>query len=392
MSILGQINTFSVVKSTSSGVYLEADDLGEVLLPRRYVPKSLREGDEITVFVYLDSEDRPVATTETPAACVGQFAYLPVAGVSGVGAFLDWGLTKDVLAPFAEQHRPMEAGRSYLVYLYIDKHDGRIVASSKIDKFLSDNTPHDYRVGQQVELIIANTTELGLKAIINHSHWGLLHKSDVNQRLSFGQRCKGYIKHIRPDGKISLVLEAGQEVLDKNSTRVLDYLSGSNGYAALHDKSSPDEIQKALGISKSAFKKAIGNLYRDKIIDIEDEGIRLLKTPPPAPKPAASGIPDNVWGRRTESHKTDKTEEVKPASKANKKSLRVVEINREPVELFKILKFEGLSDSGGEAKAAIAEGLVKVNGQVELQKRKKIMSGDTIEMGGDAMQVRLISK
>lgn len=277
MVTIGQTYELNAVKIVDFGVYLDGKDLGEVLLPRRFVPSGLSEGDAITVFLYLDSEDRPVATTQKPMARVGEFAYLRVLDSTRVGAFLDWGLDKDVLVPFAEQHRPMEVGRSYLVYLYIDRIDGRITASSKIDKFLDDKKAHDFKVQQKVNLIIANSTQLGYKAIVNHSHWGILYKDDVFQRLSFGQTVQGCIKQIRPDGKIDLSLQCGQESRDKNSAIILNYLIRQNGFAAVHDKSDPQLIYNLFSMSKGAFKKAISGLYKQRVITIKKDGIYLLE-------------------------------------------------------------------------------------------------------------------
>jgi len=274
---VGQNHTLDVVKFVDFGVYLDAKDLGDVLLPRRQVPQGIIEGDAIDVFLYLDSEDRPIATTLTPKAKVGEFAYLRVVDTNDIGAFIDWGLDKDILVPFAEQHRPMEVGHDYLVYLYLDKVDGRIVASSKVDKFLDDEKPHNFTPRQKVDLIIGNSTELGHKAIIDNSHWGVLHKSDVFQRLSFGQSKKGFIKQIRPDGKIDLTLQGGQETRDKYAKIILIYLNNQNGFAPVHDKSDPELISRLFGMSKGAFKKAIGGLYKQKIIAIEKDGIRLLE-------------------------------------------------------------------------------------------------------------------
>ncbi|MCK5334767.1 MAG: GntR family transcriptional regulator, partial [Gammaproteobacteria bacterium] len=206
---IGKNVELEVVKAVDFGFYLDAKDLGEVLLPLKHAPDDLAIGDVLDVFLYLDSEDRPVATTQKPKARVGEFAYLKVLASTDVGAFLDWGLDKDVLVPFAEQHRPMETGKSYLVYLYLDKVDGRITASSKIDKFLDDEKPHQFKPKQAVDLIIANSTDLGYKAIINHSHWGVLYNNEVHQRLSFGQSKKGFIKYIRPDRRIDLTLQGG---------------------------------------------------------------------------------------------------------------------------------------------------------------------------------------
>ena len=192
MISIGQIYELEVVKVVEFGFYLDAKNLGEVLLPNKTAPDDLAVGDTIEVFLYLDSEGRPVATNQEPKAVVGEFAYLKVVDTTGVGAFIDLGLDKDVLVPFAEQHRPMEVGRFYLVYIFIGL-DGRITASSKIDKFLDDDKPHDFKPQQPVNLIIANSTDLGYKAIVDHSHWGVLYKNEVHQRLSFGQYIKGFI-------------------------------------------------------------------------------------------------------------------------------------------------------------------------------------------------------
>lgn len=278
---VGSTYQLEVIKALEFGFYLNAKELGDVLLPIKHAPRDLKIGDLLYVFLYLDSEDRPIATTQKPKVQVGEFAYLKAVASTHVGAFLDWGLDKDVLVPFAEQHRPMEVDKSYLIYLYLDKNDGRIVASSKIDKFLDDEKPHDFSPQQQVDLIIANSTDLGFKAIINNSHWGVLYKNDVFQELSFGQSKKGFIKRIRPDGKIDLSLQGGKETRDKYAKIILNYLEKKDGFAPVHDKSSPDIISDTFGMSKGAFKKAIGGLYKERLISIEKDGIRLLNKQPP---------------------------------------------------------------------------------------------------------------
>ena len=275
MKNLGQICSARVLREVSVGAILEVGEGDEVLLPTKFCPQYL--GDEIEVFLYLDSQGLPVATTQTPKAEVGQFAYLEAIDNSDFGTFLDWGLDKDLLAPFGEQHRPMATGNSYIVYVHISKADGRIIASSKIDKFLDDERPHDFRAGQAVELIIANSTELGFKAIVNNSHWGVLYKNEVKERLSFGQSKSGFIKYIRPDGKLDLTLQGGQETRDKNAKAIVSYLQKNNNYAPLHDKSDPELIRQLLGMSKAAFKKSLGGLYKRRIIALEDGGIRLLE-------------------------------------------------------------------------------------------------------------------
>ena len=277
MITIGKTYELDVIRSVDFGFYVDAKNLGEVLLPRKHAPSGLAVGDTIEVFLYLDSEDRPVATTQKPKAQVGEFAYLKVVDTTDVGAFLDWGLDKDVLVPFAEQHVPMEAEHSYLVYLYLDNIHSRVTASSKIDKFIDDEKPHNFKPQQAVNLIIANSTDLGYKAIINHSHWGVLYSDDVHQRLSFGQSKKGFIKQIRPDGKIDLSLQGGQETRDKYAKIILIYLNKQNGFAPVHDKSDPKLISRLFGMSKGSFKKAIGGLYKQRIISIDKDGIRLIE-------------------------------------------------------------------------------------------------------------------
>ncbi len=272
---IGDTYDLDVVKKTEFGVYLDAQNLGEILLPTKHSPEDVEIGDTVEVFLYLDSEDRPIATTQTPIAEVGEFAYLKVKDKTPIGAFLDWGLDKDVLVPFAEQHRPMVVGDSYIVFLYLDNQD-RIAATSKIDKIVLSDDQHDFRPQQAVNLIIGNSTELGFKAIVDNSHWGLLYKDEVEQRLSFGQSLQGYIKNVREDGKIDLTLKSIRQTRDGQSQTIQDYLRDHNGYAAVHDKSPPAQISELFGMSKGQFKKAIGGLYKRKIITIEKDGIRLV--------------------------------------------------------------------------------------------------------------------
>jgi hypothetical protein len=272
---IGGTFDLEVLKQTDFGVYLDAGELGEILLPNKHLPSDLSVGDVVEVFLYLDSEDRPIATTQVPKAEVGEFAYLEVKENTPVGAFLDWGLDKDVLVPFAEQHRPMVVGKSYLVFLYLDNQD-RITATSKIDKYVSNDPDHGFYPQQAVELIIANSTEMGYKAIIDQSHWGLLYKDEVDQRISFGQTIQGFVKHVRTDGKIDLSLKSGQQIRDNFSETIQSYLNQHGGFAPVHDKSPPEEIQELFGMSKGQFKKTIGGLYKQKVIAIEESGIRLL--------------------------------------------------------------------------------------------------------------------
>ena len=272
---IGSTYRLDVVKETDFGFFLDAEDLGEVLLPLKHAPVDLCVDDSVEVFLYLDSEDRPIATTQTPKVEVGEFAYLEVKDNTPVGAFMDWGLDKDVLVPFAEQHRPLSVGDCCIVFLYLDN-QGRITATSKIDKVVEEDDEHDFRPQQRVELMIANTTDLGFKAIVNQSHWGLLYKDEVDQRLSYGQTTKGYIKRVRDDGKLDLSLKSSQEIRDNDSRMIQDYLLDHDGFAPVHDKSDPEQISDLLGMSKKQFKKAIGGLYRQKLITIEKDGIRLV--------------------------------------------------------------------------------------------------------------------
>ena len=275
MLTLGQTYTLRVVKMTDQGAYVDGDNLGEILLPTKFCPPDLTVDSDLPVFVYQDSESRLIVTTQTPKVQVGEFAYLKAVSNTDFGTFMDWGLDKDLLAPFGEQHRPMEVGNSYLVYVYLNSADGRITASSKIEKFLDDEATHDLAPGQPVDLIIANSTDLGFKAIINHSHWGLLYKDEVNERLSFGQSRRGFVKFVRADGKVDLALKQEQETRDRHSMTILNYLEAHDGFSATNDKTDPAVVQKLFGMSKRSFKKTIGGLFKQRLITIESDGIRL---------------------------------------------------------------------------------------------------------------------
>ncbi len=276
MTEIGKINHLYVVKEVDFGIYLDGGDLGEILMPKRYVPEGTQPEDTIDAFIYLDSEDRLVATTEKPLAMVEEFALLQVVAVTPVGAFLNWGLPKDLFVPFREQRQPMEEGKKYLVYVYVDTNTKRIAASSKIENYL-DNIPVDYDVDEEVDLIIVNETDLGYNAIIDNSHLGILYKNEVFQPLNPGDRVPGYIKKIRTDGKIDLRLEKiGYEKISSFVDRIIAELQKNKGFLPLTDKSSPEEIYKAFKISKKNFKAAIGALYKKRFIALEDNGIRLL--------------------------------------------------------------------------------------------------------------------
>ena len=274
---IGRINTLDINRETENGVYLDGQELGEILMPQKFVTPEDKEAGYATVFVYTDSEDRLVATTETPIAMAGEFAVLKVVATTKFGAFLDWGLPKDLLVPFGEQKADMEEGRSYLVYIYLDLQTNRIVASAKLDKYL-DNTPPEYEPGDEVDLIITDETDLGYKAVVNMEHWGMLYKNQVYKSLSKGDRLKGYVNKVREDEKIDLLLEKpGYEKVDAISQNILNELKENHGFMAVSDKSSPEMIKAMFGISKKNFKKAIGGLYRKRLIRFESDGIRLVE-------------------------------------------------------------------------------------------------------------------
>jgi predicted RNA-binding protein (virulence factor B family) len=271
---VGQFNKLRVIKEVAFGLYLDGDEWGDILLPNKWVPKGTKLDDIVEVFIYFDSEDKIIATTMRPKAKLGGCAFLKVIDVNRVGAFLDWGLEKDLLVPVPEQYKPMEKDKSYLVYLKLDNKD-RIIASSKLDHFL-DKSPAHFKPGDEVSLLIANTTELGNKVIINDKHWGLIHFGDIFQSLGYGQKMKGYIKTIRDDGKIDVVLrKTGHESIPDLARRILAELHHQKGFLPLHDKSSPLDIQRVFKESKKSFKNAIGALYKSGQITIETDGIRL---------------------------------------------------------------------------------------------------------------------
>lgn len=272
---IGKYNTLTVVKVVDFGVYLDGGEWGEILMPKEYVPANCFPDDEVNVFVYFDSEDRIVATTEVPAIQVGEFAYLRVVAVSQVGAFLDWGLRKDLLVPFREQRDPMVEGKYYLVYAYEDKASHRIAASTKIDKYLDQIFP-EYEPKQEVNLLIARKTDLGYAVIINNEHWGLVYDNEIFQPLKIGQRTKGYIKAIREDEKLDVSLQApGYAKIEGLAGIVLEKLKDYNGVLDLSDKSEPEEIYRVFGCSKKNYKKALGTLLKQGFIEISDKEVRL---------------------------------------------------------------------------------------------------------------------
>jgi len=275
MANIGQINPLKVVKLVEFGVYVDGGGLGEILLPARYVPDNTEVGQVLDLFVYLDSQDRLVATTDKPLASVGEVAYLRVNQVNRTGAFLDWGMPKDLMVPFSEQRVPMEEDRSYCVYIYVDN-TGRVAASSKLSWYLHEKNG-DFKSGQEVRLQVVSRSDLGYTAVIDGTHLGLIHSSDILQPLRMGQKLKGYIKGIRPDHKINLRIQRhGAAARDELGERILALLAENGGQSELTDKSSPDAIFKEYRTSKANYKKTLGRLYKAKKITISAEKITLV--------------------------------------------------------------------------------------------------------------------
>lgn len=279
MAEIGKTNTLAIVKTVDFGVYLDGGELGEILLPRRYVPEGAKPGDSVEVFLYFDSDDRLIATTEKPLARVGEFAFLEAVAVNSMGAFLNWGLLKDLLVPFSEQRPPMRAGKKYVVFVYLDNASRRIVASAKIDKHLS-KAPPPFKAGQEVDLLIYGRTELGYKAVIENSHGGILYQNEVFRELGMGARVRGFIRKIRDDGKIDLRLDKpGYGDVGDLADRILAALKANHGFLDVNDKTPPERIGQLFGTSKNAFKMAVGTLYKKRLITLDDFGITLVEEP-----------------------------------------------------------------------------------------------------------------
>jgi hypothetical protein len=272
---LGKISHLRVIKTVPHGVYLDGDNLGEILLPTRYVPNGCEVEDMVKVFIYRDSSDLLIATTETPKAIVGEVAHLKVSQINKIGAFLDWGLMKDLLVPFSEQSKPMEEGKYYVAYVYVDNSD-RIVASTKLSNFLSEESFY-FKPKQAVNMLICGRSDMGYKAVVNGTHLGLIFKDEVIRPLRLGQELKGYIKNIRDDKRIDLCLQFnGQQARDELSAIILTDLKASGGTSTVTDKSDPKEIYARFKVSKSNYKRALGALYKQKLITIEKHKITLV--------------------------------------------------------------------------------------------------------------------
>lgn len=272
---IGCFNRLRVVSKVRMGVYLDGKDLDEILLPNRYVPGGLEVGDFIEVFIYLDSEDRLIATTETPLGTVGELAYLEIVSVNTFGAFADWGLPKDLLIPFREQRDGLQPGRKAIVYIYFDKASERLVGSTKVHKYINPKSVR-FKVGTKVDLVIGNAFELGYAVIINRQFVGAIYHNEIFQPIEEGQEVKGYIKQIRPDGKIDVELQkSGLSAREQLADDILTQLKEAGGFLPLTDKSPPEEIYRRFKASKRAYKQAVGGLYKKRLLTIGEDGLRL---------------------------------------------------------------------------------------------------------------------
>jgi hypothetical protein len=270
------MNRLMVVKQVDAGVFLDGENLGRILLPQRVVPPHCVLGSMLDCFIHYDQEGRLIATSKRPLALPGECAYLKVVKLTSQGALLEWGLTHQLLAPTGEQRQLMDEGKSYLVMVIHEEQKGRIIASSRLDRLL-DQRPGDYALGQEVDLLIGAHTDLGYKAIVNNAHWGVLYENEVFQPLKKGNRLTGYIKKVREDGKIDLCLQKpGYEKVDGLAERILDQLKQHGGAMPVNDKTAPELIYQWFGVSKKSYKKAIGALYKKKVIALDEQGIRLV--------------------------------------------------------------------------------------------------------------------
>ena len=269
---IGHMNTLKVLQKAAPGFYLDGKEHGKILLPGSLAPRDLEGGDLVDVFLYYDSEDRLIATPQEPKACVGEFATLKVVDLTPVGAFLDWGLPKDLLVPFRQQQQRMKKDQYYIVYIYLDAVSNRIAASSKLNQFISKETP-DYRPKQKVSFLVQSTTDIGYRVIVDDQFWGMLYYDRVIQPLATGERYPGFVDKVREDGKIDLFLDSAQ--IDDLAQKILNTLKKKGGRIALSDASPPEEIYEMFGVSKKRFKKAIGALYKRQLIRIGERNIRL---------------------------------------------------------------------------------------------------------------------
>ena len=272
---LGKYNQLEIVKKVDFGVYLNGGDDGEILLPTRYVPEGCQPGDVLNVFIYLDNEERLIATTLEPLVQVGEFACLEVAWVNEYGAFLDWGLMKDLFVPFREQKMKMQKGRKYVIHAHVDEESYRIMGSAKVERYISKEVP-SYQVGEELEVMVWQRTDLGYKVIVENKYSGMLYRNEVFQSLEPGMKLQAYVKQVREDGKIDMALhKGGAKKIDSFVDTLYDYIKEHDGYTSLHDKSDAEDIYATFGVSKKVFKKAVGDLYKKRLIVLEENGIRL---------------------------------------------------------------------------------------------------------------------
>ena len=273
---LGEYNTLEILRETDPGLYLGDTEENVVLLPHRYKPENFNIGDMLKVFVYLDYEERPVATTLTPHVHLNDFGYLHCSDVNEFGAFMDWGVQKQLFVPFKEQARPMKVGNWYIVYLSMDEQTSRLVGSSKTNKYLNNDTVTLEKF-DEIAIMVTHITDLGANVIINGKHKGLIFINDIFEDIRTGDTMKAFVKSVREDNKIDVVLQSpGYRSIEPNANFILDELKAAGGFMPLHDKSDPQAIKNELGMSKKSFKKAIGTLYKDKQIAIKPDGIELI--------------------------------------------------------------------------------------------------------------------
>jgi len=275
---LGKFNQLEVVKEVDFGVYLDGGEEGEILLPTRYVPEDCKIGDILNVFLYLDMDERLIATRLTPFVQVGQFACLEVSWVNQYGAFLNWGLMKDLFVPFREQKMKMQVGRKYVVHAHLDEESYRIVASAKVERYLSKDKP-EYTAGEEVNILIWQKTDLGFKAIIDNKYSGLLYENEIFSSIETGMEMKAFVKQVREDGKVDLILQKpGFEKVDDFAKTLLDYIKEQGGRIHLNDKSPAEDIYDTFGVSKKTFKKGVGDLYKKRLITLHEDGIALVES------------------------------------------------------------------------------------------------------------------
>jgi len=277
MIYIGRMNRMKVVKHVDFGVYLDGQDEGEILLPRKDVPHDTQVGDRLHVFIYRDSDDRLIATTKRPLVQVGEAAYLKVKQQNNVGTFMDWGLPKDLLVPFNEQAWPMNEGRNVVVYCYLDENTNRIAGTTKFHRHLSEDGRNVFQEGDAVKGMVAAQTELGYKIILNNTHIGLLYKNEVFKPMRFGHELKVFIKQIREDGRIDLSIAASnQDVRDELEEKIMAYLKAHDGISRITDKSPPNVIYDTFNASKANFKRALGRLYKKRLVSLDKTQVRLL--------------------------------------------------------------------------------------------------------------------